>query len=88
MLGVEPIPEGWYELRAAECRAKGIEVSSNEYGTPISVHHCQAGDHLYTCCPPSPNEGPDCLVGDCVSYDPSCDASVFFAPDDPSLIET
>lgn len=87
MLTREPVPEGWHEALAEQCRAKGIEVATNEYGTPVSVHWCQAGQHRYTVCPPTPNPTTDCMVGDCVSYDPSYDASVFFAPDDPTLIE-
>lgn len=87
MLIGEPVPEGWYEQLADECRAKGIEIDVNEYGSPVSVHHCATCGQRYTICPPSPNEGPDCLVGECPSYDPSRDASIYFAPDDPDLIE-
>lgn len=84
---MQPCPDGWHDQLVAECHANGIETTVNEYGTPVSVHWCAAGGHRYTVCPPSPREGPDCCVGDCVSYDPSRDASVFFAPADASLIE-
>lgn len=87
MIVGEPVPDGWYEQRADECRAKGIEVGSNEYGTPVSIHHCQACGDTFTVCPPSADFGAVCLAPDCVSYDPARDAEIYFAPDDPGLIE-
>lgn len=87
-LVIEQTPDGWYEQLAGECRANGVATAINEYGTPVSVHWCRAGDHSYTVCPPSPREGADCLTEGCVSYDPSCDASIYFAPDDPGLVES
>jgi hypothetical protein len=89
-LSVGPVPEGWYEQLADECRANGIEVDVNEYGTPVSVHHCPVCGHRYTVCPPSPGEGSiaPCATPECASYDPSRDARIYFAPDDPDLIES
>jgi hypothetical protein len=87
MFSVEAVPDGWYEQLRDECIVQGIEVDVNEYRTPVSVHRCSTCGQRYTICPPAPNEGPDCNSPDCASYDPARDASIYFAPDDPNLIE-
>jgi hypothetical protein len=86
-LSVEPVPDGWYVQLAAECVAGGVRVGHNEHGTPVSIHVCHTCGQEFTVCPPSPRYGRDCTMPECASYDPATDAEVFFAPDDPALIE-
>lgn len=78
-----------FEARVAEVIAAGGIIRENEYGTPVSVHTCATCGEEFTVCPPTTIErfGPDCLDPTCASYDPARDAEVFFAPDDPGLIE-
>jgi hypothetical protein len=62
-------------------------MPANEYGRPVSVHVCQTCGHTFTVCPPADGPRTDCTGDDCPSYDPSLDASIYFLPDDPALIE-
>ena len=62
-------------------------LAVNQYGTPISVHICQTCGHRFTVCPPAAGERTNCTGDTCASYDPSLDASIYFLPDDPDLIE-
>lgn len=63
----------------------------NEYGTPVTWFRCEACGGDFSVCPAVPPERLDnwggCLDEGCPSYDLSRDAEVFFAPDDPALIE-
>jgi hypothetical protein len=78
-----------YERRAADAVARGVEVEQNEHGCYRSVHLCETCGDRFTVTPPAgPNFGPNCMAETCPSYDPARDASIFFAPDDPDLIET
>ncbi len=75
--------------RIAKVLSSGGTLTRNEYGTVVSVHTCRTCGQPFTVCPPTVEEtfGSDCLDPTCPSYDPARDAEVFFAPDDPELIE-
>jgi len=49
-----------------------VGESTNEFGTPISVHVCDACGGRFTCCPAIPAGNPhweNCLAVTCPSYD-------------------
>jgi len=83
----EPVGPGAYDRDAAAVLAVGGEIDHNEYGIPISVHYCTVCGQRFTVCPPSTTYGDECLMAECASYDPARDAEIYFAPDDPALIE-
>lgn len=88
-LAAEPNDDPGYCRRAAEVAAGGVEVEQNEYGCWRSVHWCATCGDRFTITPPNDlaTFGPNCLAPECPSYDPARDVEVFFAPDDPDLIE-
>ena len=58
-----------------------IGMSKNEYGTPTSVHICNACGGNFTVVPAIPDEAKgweNCLGKDCKSYDESRDADKLF----------
>lgn len=90
-LGVvaEPMTDEWMADAVAAVLAAGGQIGANEYGTPVSLHVCRVCGDSYTVCPPSVSALREslCLMPACASYDPARDAEVFFAPDDPDLVE-
>ena len=52
-----------------------VRLSTNEYGTPVSVHTCTACGCEFTLCPPDTEGlmGSECLSESCSSYDPKRD---------------
>jgi hypothetical protein len=83
----EEMSDEWMDAMVKAVMASGGTIGRNEYGTPISIHVCSACGDQFTVCPPSATFGDECLAITCPSYDPARDAEVFFAPDDPELIE-
>ena len=60
-------------------------VTVNEFGTPVSVHTCDACGELFTVCPPVDigKWGTGCLAEGCPSYDISRDIDLFW--NDPTI---
>lgn len=60
-------------------------VTVNEFGTPVSVHTCEACGRMFTVCPPADPEtwGTGCLAEGCPSYDLRRDIDLFW--DDPTI---
>lgn len=62
-----------------------LGMSTNEYGTAVSVHRCDTCQRVFTVCPAvGPGKAghwDHCLSSDCQSYDPRRDFDLFF--DDP-----
>lgn len=60
----------------------------NEYGTPVSIHKCQACGDEYTVCPPCPTENNGgCLAPTCESYDPDRDVEGLFEGGSPGVLK-
>ena len=58
-----------------------LSFGKNEYGTPVSVHRCEACGEVFRVCPaakPGQAGWENCLGPDCSSYDPTRDADKFF----------
>ena len=57
-------------------------LSTNEYGTPVSVHVCATCGAPFTVCPAIAEEEAhaweDCLAPNCPSYDPERDVDKLF----------
>jgi hypothetical protein len=57
-----------------------LGYTTNEYGTRVSKHKCDACGQEYTVCPPCfPEENRNvCQAKSCPSYDPACDVDAMF----------
>lgn len=58
-----------------------IDMSTNEYGSPISVHRCPDCGDEFTVCPPVGDDWGGCLAPTCKSYDPDRDMDSIFNND-------
>lgn len=66
-----------------------IGISVNDFGTPVSLHTCEACGREFTVCPARENDVDwgGCLARECPSYDPARDVDRFFGPDaEPGVI--
>lgn len=66
-----------------------LNVSRNEFGTPIDVYQCEHCGDKFSICPANDDRTKDedwagCLARSCASYDPSRDADLLF--DDGNVI--
>ena len=65
---------------------KDAHLSTNEYGTPITVATCASCGHEFSVCPAIPLDdferrwGYGCLGDHCASYDIARDIDMFFEP--------
>ncbi len=57
-----------------------LGLSTNQYGTEISVHECKGCGSRFTVCPPAGDNWGGCLAAGCESYDINrdVDALLFF----------
>lgn len=57
----------------------------NVYGTPVSVHFCDACGGQFTVCPVADDDWGGCQSESCSSYDINRDADRLFERNDPRI---
>ena len=65
-----------------------IGESTNEFGTPVSVHTCEDCGSEFTVCPPADDNWGGCQVENCRSYDFNRDADRLFDRGDERIVKT
>lgn len=66
-----------------------LEVTKNEFGTPVDAYQCETCGERFTVCPANEDRSCDdqwtgCLATSCESYDPARDADKLF--DDGNVV--
>ena len=69
----------WLVMESADVAGK-IGESTNQYGTAVSVHVCEACHLIFTVCPTATDKkfGKGCMTPGCATYDVHRDADLMF----------